>query len=140
MKEIKCSKETEEIMNDDADDLMLEEARAISHLGLIDDMDSSEYRAAVQNVKDISAARTSESRQFVDFKKLELETKKLELEEKRLDVEIRKLNSAKEIDPNTLIASGASLAAIALILNYERLHALTSKGVSVALRMLPRAI
>lgn len=121
------------------DDLSVEEERAIHHLSLIDDMDGKEYRDAVQNVKDISTTYASEIRQGLEWKKLELDTKKVELEQKRLDLEIKKI-TGNEIDPNVVITSGASIAAIILILNYERLHALTSKGLNVALRMLPRAI
>lgn len=62
---------------------------------------------------------------------------KMQLEDIHEEHEVLKINAAKEINPNTLIATGGSIGAILLIMNYERLHALTSKGVNVATRMIP---
>ena len=80
---------------------------------------SDEYHTVMNRMKDIHA---------------------MQLEELHEKNEVLKLNASMEINPNTVIATGGSIAAILLIMNYERLHALTSKGVSIATRMIPRLV
>lgn len=64
----------------------------------------------------------------------------LDIREKHEKIEAAKVRQGRELDPDTIFATVGSLVAVGLILNYERFHALTSKGLGVALRMIPKAI
>lgn len=71
---------------------------------------------------------------------IERNMRDLKVREKHEKIEAAKVQQGRELDPDTIFATLGSLAAVGLILNYERLHALTSKGLGVALRMIPKAI
>lgn len=97
------------------------QAEKVHLLHVLDSLEptSDEYHTVMNRMKDIHA---------------------MQLEELHEKNEVLKLNASMEINPNTVIATGGSIAAILLIMNYERLHALTSKGVSIATRMIPRLV
>ncbi len=100
------------------DDLQAEKGHLLCVLGELEPT-SDEYHTVMDRIKDIHTMQMEE------------------LHEKN---EALKINAAMEIDPNTIIATGGSIVVVLLILNYERLHALTSKGVGVAMRMIPRLV
>ena len=100
------------------DDLQAEKGHLLHVLGELEPT-SDEYHTVMNRMKDIHA---------------------MQLEELHEKNEVLKINASMEVNPNTVIATGGSIAAILLIMNYERLHALTSKGVSIATRMIPRLV
>ena len=122
MKEIVTGKpnEVKIVSNQDAfdDKLQAEKSKLLNVLSTLEPT-SDDYHTVMTRMKDIHA---------------------MQLEELHEEHEVVKLEASKEIDPNTVIATGGSIAAILLIMNYERLHALTSKGVSIATRMIPRLV
>lgn len=72
--------------------------------------------------------------------RLQQTVRELDIREMHEQNQVRQLDDAMRINPNTVVASGVSLLAILVILNYERLHALTSKAMPLAMKVLPKVI
>lgn len=90
--------------------------------------DSEEYAKAAGHLKTLWTLRMEENKDKLNTQNADTESYKATTDRIRVENEVDVSNREERISVNTLIAVGANLAGILLILNYERLGVVASKA------------
>lgn len=79
-----------------------------------------------------------EARLFSELKKWDVETEEYAKVLDRLsdlhEIKRRFENGSRRVSPDALVSAGASLGGILLIMNYERLHVISSKAIQLLIK------